>query len=208
MAAPTITYWKISGGGSINLLGAGGGASGSALGSSDVFDFGNVEAGMWSIPQVLLVEFAGNTANNIDLRLYDTDANVDDPIVTTLNENLFANYTNDPAYWSVCWNVHIDLKATYVSPASISTNPSTSEINGWSPLLHIADMYRLDTHMPAPGNDGRSGAGSLLTLNVNGDVSRHLTNFYIYIAGKPRSAAAAGENLGWGIRTSYTYPSA
>ncbi len=213
MSAPDVTFWKVATGltGTVNINAIGGSATQITGGS--VFNFGAVEADMWSVPQILLVRFANNSAMNIDLKLYDTDADVSEPITTTTSENLFPSGWTDNS--SSFWNFHIALKAAYVDPLTIDTNPATSEISSWLPLLHNTDHFRLDDpstgHMPATGNDGRSttngsGIPKFLTENVSGDTTLHFTNFFIYIAGKPRSAAPAGDTAGWGIRMSYVYP--
>lgn len=206
MSAPTVTLWEVASGGLIAIPGQPGGVGISQVSSSPL-DFGPVEVALWAKPKVFLVQFAGNTANALDLRIFDTDSNVDSPVVTTLAENLFDGYTPGSPTSNTQWNFRVDLKATYVDPSTIGLDPSSSPINSWHELRFGANPLRLDTIAPQPGNDGNSGAGSLLTASVNSDTSKHLTNFFIYMSAKPKSAASPGEHLGWGFQVSFVYPS-
>jgi hypothetical protein len=207
MPAPTVKYWKVTGtngGDTIALLNQSGGPQATQL-TSAPFDLGDIEAGMWAVPAVMLIEFAGSTAQCLDFKMYDTDQNTDSPIITTLGDDLFNNYTNDPTYWSQCYNVHFDLKKNWLDPTSISVSPGSSPIDNWGEVLYGGSPVRLDTssRRPLPGNDGTNG---LLTTTVAGDDTRHVINFFLYLSIKPRSAAAAGEHLGFGHRLSYVYP--
>ena len=209
MSAPTVKYWKvtgISGADAITLLNTSGGPVATQLTSSP-FDLGDIEAGMWAVPAVMLIEFSGNTAQAIDFKMYDTDSNVDSPIITTLGDDIFASYTNSYPGWSACYNIHMDLKKNWTDPTAIGVSPGSSPIDSWPAVLYGGSPTRLDTYKPAPGNDSTN---NLLTASLptsgSTDTSRHATNFYLYISIKPKSSAAAGEHLGFGHRISYIYP--
>lgn len=208
-SVPTVRYHQVNsaGNGSLSQANLGGamGLGGPATTLLDVthpLDFGAAEAGMWSTPQVLLLEFDYNTASNLDLRVYDTGDLRMDPVDTQLGENFFNNYSSDSTSGS-SWLFHATLLATYVDPQSFSTNPTDSGINAWNELAWNNRPLRLDSVQPSPGNDGNN---SLLVRHVDGQITRYLTNCFIYIAAKPRGASMAGVHVGWGFRLSYIYP--
>lgn len=99
--APAIKFWQVTAGDASKLiaqLNTSTGPTATQLTSSP-FDFADADAGLWSAPRVLLIEFAGNTTKNIDLKLYDTDTGQDWPnIVTSVNgavgDNLADAYVN------------------------------------------------------------------------------------------------------------------
>lgn len=208
MANPNVTFWKVNntnptgtvGGVNINTMGRNqtGDVSTTSL-ATGYLDFGNVEAGMWSLPQVLLVEFTNNTASNLAIKLYDTDSQVDLPIQTTQSDYIADSSGN------MNWTFRILLAKDFRNPGEIAVSEITS--SPWQDLRAGANTFALDTNRPNPGNDG---LGNLLTAYVNNgggnDTNRHLTNFFLYIAGKPPSSANAGDQQGWGLRISYTYP--
>jgi len=207
MSAPTVKYWKVTGlngGDSIPLLNASGGPQATQLTSSP-FDLGSIEAGMWAVPAILLVEFSGNTAQALDFKMYNTGLNEDSPVQDSLGDDLFANYVNTYPAWSACYNIHMDTKKNWVDPTTISVSPGSSPIDSWGPLLYGSNPTRLDTvtSRPLPGNDSTN---NLLTANIASDTTRHMLNFYLYLSIKPMSAAAAGEHTGFGSRLSYIYP--
>jgi hypothetical protein len=205
MASPTVSLWDVTSGGQINIPLQVGGVWATQVGGNPL-DFGPMEAGMWSKPKVFLFQFQGGTASQLDLRLYDTDQNVESPIITTQNENLFASYTPNAPTLNTQWNFRLDLKSTWVDPQSISLDPANSPIDSWREMRYGPNPIRLDDYVPQPGNDGRSGAGSLLTTSVNGDTTKHFTNFFLYMSIKPRTAATPGEHLGWGLQLNFVYP--
>jgi hypothetical protein len=207
--APIIRYHQVvsQGNGLIAQTNCGG-AMGTAgpvttiMDGTHLFDFGSVEAGMWLAPQILLVEFDGNTASNLDLKVYDTGSSRADPVDSNQGEDFFANYSNNNTS-GTSWLFRSNLAATYVDPLGYSTDPAISPIDSWSELAWNNNPLRLDTHKPSLGNDGSS---SLLVRHVDTSTVRYFSNFFIYIAAKPRGAAMPGDQTGWGFRLSYIYP--
>ena len=202
-AQPDVYFWQVTGGGAINNFGTGG-ASGTQVNSS-YLDFSNDQAGFYTPPAILLVEFRnGGLAADIDLKIYDTDTSPaggasSDPanqIVTSLGENLFSGGDANR------WFFRIKCKETWQDPldgALFGTDPASSAMASWSELKWGGTPYRLA--VPGTGNDG---TGNLLTPHV-GDATRRFTNFFIYITALPKAAATAGDHRGWGMRTTFTY---
>ena len=208
-SVPTIRYHQVNsaGTGPISQANLGGamGLNGPATTILDVahpLEFGAVEAGMWSTPQILLIEFDYNTASNLDLRVYDTGDQRMDPVDSQLGEDFFANYSNNSTSGQ-SWLFHATLLSAYVDPQSFSTDPTNSGVNAWNELAWNNNPLRLDSVRPYSGNDGNN---SLLVRHVDGLIMRYLTNFFIYISAKPKGAAMAGVHVGWGFRLSYIFP--
>ncbi|MCL2641601.1 MAG: hypothetical protein FWD53_12195, partial [Phycisphaerales bacterium] len=136
---PTVYFWQIprTSSGAINNFSTGG-INGTSL-SSAPLDFANVQAGFYTPPVVLLIEFRnGGVAADIDLVLYDTDTSSSggyssDPanqIVTSQGENIFSGYPNS-------WRFRVDCRQTFQDPADtnlFNTDPANSPMNYWHEL--------------------------------------------------------------------------
>lgn len=212
MSAPTVTYWQIqnTGSGSVNLNTLQRGTTGDAIGTaltSSPLDFGAVEAGMWSIPLVFAVEFNGNTAQHLNIKLYDVYDQQDSPIPATAGGNIVSG---SPPALQDGWDFRILLATGFTDPTTITS--STITASPWQELPFGASTYDLSAAFNAlgTGNDSTSGLTNLLTDYINNgtttDTTRHLTNFFIYVAAKPGSSASAGTDIHWGFRLSYIYP--
>ena len=138
MANPTIGFWQLNtagnpstagGNNQINQIGGGGpsatlvAGTANGSGSSGVFDFGADEAGVWSTPTVLLVEFDGGTISHINFQLW----NLGTPDLTTpgpgdivigmggsSSEDFFPS-------GGTPWQFGMRLFSNYVNPTTIST---------------------------------------------------------------------------------------
>lgn len=143
---------------------------------------GNVEAGQWSVPAVLALQFDGGTVSQIRTRLYDPVSNLEDFTAGTP------------------WDFRVKLLKDYVDPTGISS----ATIAAWPtlPMGAGATPYDIDANKPNPGNDGTSG---LLTAH-NSVGNRYISNFYVYLAFKPEANAEAGLHTDWGLRFNWVYP--
>ena len=212
---PTVKFWQVTsvGTGQVNQVGTGN----ASLISGTNFNFGDVEAGMWSVPQVLLIEFDGSTARQLLLADYQTGQGGDGsqprawPIIDSTDEDLFEpNYSaQDPTLW----HFRICLMQNWTDPTTISTVPGNSPMDtigttpgSWQDLLWSGSggsPFSIDGGMLPTGNDG---SANLLTPMVTGGTGNYVTNFFIYIASKPRTMANAGPHTSFGFRLTYIYP--
>ena len=155
---------------------------------------------------MLLVQFTGSTARQLSLVLYDeSNASTNGyPIVDSTGEDWFdPNYDSTPTDTGN-WHMRVTLKQSWVDPTTISTTPGITDIEttNWQELQWLPATFSLDTYKPSIGNDGTS---NLLTQIV-GSTTSWVTNFFIYLAARPRVTANAGDHTGWNFRFSYIYP--
>jgi len=209
---PSVQFWQVipagGGNGNINQFNGQGGPSVSAV-NPTAFSFGSVEAGQWSVPQVLLVQFTGSTARQLSLVLYDeSNASTNGyPIVDSTGEDWFdqssGSYNPTPTV-TTNWHMRVTLKQSWVDPTTISLTPGSTDIEtgNWQELQWLPTSFLLDTFRPGTGNDGTT---NLLTQIV-GSTTSWVTNFFIYLAARPRVTANAGDHAGWDFRFSYIYP--
>ncbi|MCL2640554.1 MAG: hypothetical protein FWD53_06900, partial [Phycisphaerales bacterium] len=115
--------------------------------------------------------------------------------------NIVSGYPNNS------WRFRIACRQTFQDPTDTNifgTDPTNSPMNSWSELRWGATKFRL----AVPGSYGNDGTTNLLTTHISQNAEpnlRRFTNFFIYISALPRPAAVAGEHLGWGLRTTFTY---
>ena len=211
MPAPTITFYDVTsnnnGGNQQDQIRffKSGGADGNQLMPSPL-DFGPTEAGFWSRPKVFLIESSGDTVKNLGFRLWDTQGSSDpqNNIVTNLGENVIPNPFDHNSTSN--WQFKFMVKNSWVDPTTISIDPSNSEISGWLDLAWASEPSSvLDTvFQNYLGSNGNNGQQKLLVQHAyNGN---YYTNFFIYLACRPKQAATAGVHEEWGFRLSYIYP--
>jgi len=213
MSQPSITYYNITSmtqgaaqADQIRKLNHGG-AVGTAISNATPLDFGGTEAGYWATPKVFVVQFQNSTAKSLTLRLFQlagTGAPRQDPVVDSQGETLvpypwYAQYYTN-------WQFNMTLQASWTDPTSISTDPSSTPITGWTsiasgtnPATSIDSMF---SNLYGGGNDGTTH----LLVQDTVDSTKTRTNFFIYISVLPVASALAGTDTGWGFQLGYIFP--
>lgn len=94
MAAPTVTFYPVTGGTP---------TKGSSI---TVLDYGNVQAGYWSAAKSVVATFTGNSANTLKFWLNDTTA-------TGGNTDVSKDATSP-------WKHYYNIDATYQDPSTVT----------------------------------------------------------------------------------------
>lgn len=174
------------------------------------------QAGSWSMAEPLLIEF--NTSPDVmstapikllRFKLYDTSPGVGgaNDITSDAPEHFFGVGGQED------WQFKFALASSLIDPADIdpadiesgalldASNNSTA----WTALNYGSSAGNLIDSLITTliGNDGNTDK---LVVRHATQTQRWFLNFFIYVAVKPRSEAAAGTQAAWGFRINYVYP--
>lgn len=193
MAVPVLKMYRVTSPGTtynnvLSRFGEAGGPAGTLIGpgaatEEQTQDFGDVQAGQWSAPQLMIWTFDANgSVSQLKYRLYDAVSNL---------ENFFPGSDD--------YDFRIRLGKDYVDPSTYT--PGNFITWGVLPNGTSTAGYDFDANIPDPGNDSTSN----MIIAHNSFASTWVLNCWVYIVFKNVSDSIAGEHIDWSFRTNMVY---
>ena len=208
--------------GSLKQWGESGGPTGYRTGYGqtppfDVFGFSNAQAGGSAIrPLVLEFEHSLSASDNdrppatdIRFKLYDPDE--EDRTAGRVRSDLQTILGTGATY---PWTFLIGLTKDWVHPGDLATPVESNRVTGSSTTSSVwtaaeyndEDAGTLLATLAASISGGGNDASSHLLTQHSANPRRWFLNYFLYLAVKPHSNAAAGLHSEWGWRVNYIFP--
>ncbi|MEM8876063.1 MAG: hypothetical protein AAGD32_17600 [Planctomycetota bacterium] len=218
MPNPSIHWYQVTGvngGDDLSRLNLSNGPVATEIGltpGDDPWEWGNMEAGVWSVPVCLALQLRGDTAYELAVRMHDYVSNVENTTESFFGSGQPNGDGSGPP-WVTDWDIRMAVLDRYEDFGGQEAATRNATIQSWDYIHRGASIagWDLDSQIAA-GTYGNqtdnpvvvNGRNLLIPHDTQPDT--WMFNAFIFLAAKPEPNAIGGRHTGFGLTWSYLYP--